>query len=129
MTSPYEASVVKQEPPVALHVDAYYKLVGPPNTKRKTDYRRAPQFLCLSGFQRDIEKHILLRGMFAKPTTTETYCYFFETLFAEHGFPGSLGLVVDFDTTQILGIIHAYYRVKYKGKEDQLNKNLAIHQK
>ena len=77
-------------------------------------------------FQRDIEKHILLRGMFAKPTTTETYCYFFETLFAEHGFPGSLGLVVDFDTTQILGIIHAYYRVKYKGKEDQLNKFLRL---
>lgn len=110
--APYENDIVSVGS--TIHVDSTYKVVKP-GDENGNDYRSGMQLISMTCFSKELQKYVLLRGTFSKPTTQETYELFFYNFFSAHGLPSKnsyFGISADFSTHQIQGFVVAYVKFK-----------------
>ena len=126
----YEQSLLTNAHSV-LFVDSTYKVVGPGNASRSNDYRKAPQCLSSSCYHPLLKRHVVHRFMLLKPADEAAYRDFFISIFSKYSLPaatcdspGILGFVMDFNESQLLGYITAYWTVKLSRNPSRLQDTL-----
>lgn len=115
ITAPYEKQVVTRGS--TLFLDSTYKVVGPPTV----DYRSEAQLFCVSAKSSTLQLHVILRGLFTKPSTRAEYRFFFRGIFETHGLPSTnsyYGFVADFCAVQMQAFILEFTEFRHRKKKN-----------